>query len=260
MILHLIFAGIFGAISGSFLNVLILRFGKRSILGRSLCSSCARKLTWYELIPIFSFFALGGHCRTCRSLISIQYPIVESLTAFVFVLIGIVTYPNLLSFLFFAGVFSILIAIAVYDLFHKVVPDPFVFTFIVLTLLFALFSFFVYEIHIGFYLNLLAGPILFLPFLMLWYFSKGRLMGLGDGKLALGIGWLLGLPLGLSAITLGFWSGALISLLLLFFFRLSNTSKRLTMKSEVPFAPFLIAATFLVFITNLNIFSWSAGF
>lgn len=85
-------------------------------------------------------------------------------------------------------------------------------------------------------------------------------MGLGDGKLAFGIGWFLGLAYGVSAIILGFWIGAGVSLLLLLLQKIAkgNTSlslgvKNLTMKSEIPFGPFLILGTLLVLFFHIDI-------
>jgi O-antigen/teichoic acid export membrane protein len=63
--------------------------------------------------------------------------------------------------------------------------------------------------------HLIAGPLLALPFVLLWYFSGGRLMGLGDGKLILGLGWMLGLSAGLFSVIISFWLGTIVSLLLI---------------------------------------------
>jgi len=79
-------------------------------------------------------------------------------------------------------------------------------------------------------------------------------MGLGDGKLALSGGLLLGFSQGLSAITLAFWIGAAVSLLLMLFFRLFNEKERLTMKSEIPFAPFIILGVWISLIFHLDLF------
>src|SRR3990167_9306340 len=80
---------IFGTIIGSFLNVVIFRMNTQkyffgSFGGRSACMSCQNKLKWYELIPLFSFFTLKGRCRTCRTKISVQYPLVEFISGLVF--------------------------------------------------------------------------------------------------------------------------------------------------------------------------------
>jgi leader peptidase (prepilin peptidase)/N-methyltransferase len=73
-------------------------------------------------------------------------------------------------------------------------------------------------------------------------------MGLGDAKLALGIGWFLGFSLALSALVLAFWVGAVVGIMLVVF------SKKYRMKSEIPFAPYLVLGTFLAFIFELHLF------
>ena len=78
---------ILGAIIGSFLNVVILRYGTKSLGGRSECPSCGKKLVWFELIPIFSFLFLRGKCGSCGRKISWQYPLVEISTGLICLLI-----------------------------------------------------------------------------------------------------------------------------------------------------------------------------
>ena len=87
-------------------------------------------------------------------------------------------------------------------------------------------------------------------------------MGLGDAKLALGMGWLLGISLGLSALLLSFIIGAVVSVFILMPFeylkhhmgttRLGRTNKRFTMKSEIPFGPFLVLSTIIVWFMTLH--------
>ena len=252
-----------GLIIGSFLNVVILRYRTgRTVLGRSACFSCGVVLTWQDLIPVFSFLAIGGKCRSCGSKISIQYPLVEFLTGFIFLAVfcraGFGTSPeSLLSLVYFLIIWSLLTVILVYDFKHKIIPSGFVYTFAILALINFLAT---TPIHLiwqaaGIY-ELLAGPILFLPFFLVWYLSRGRMMGLGDGKLALGIGWMLGLAKGGTAIILGFWIGAVVSVVILLLSKLglSLDGKPLTIKSEVPFAPFLILGVLIVFLTEFNLF------
>ncbi len=85
---QLILPFLFGIIIGSFLNVVALRFNTGvGINGRSMCMSCGTKLTWRELIPLFSFLFQKGSCKTCKSKISWQYPLVEFMAGAFFVLI-----------------------------------------------------------------------------------------------------------------------------------------------------------------------------
>ena len=261
-ILIFVFIFLMGTIIGSFLNVVIYRFntGMSIVRGRSICMTCNRNLRWYELIPVLSFLIQSGKCRRCASKISHQYPLVELITGLVFALISY----KFMSIMYFSStiyvsfiilymfIFSLLIVISVYDLRHKIIPDKLVAVFILVSL----FSVFVNPAPFGSifimptYTALLAGPILALPFALLWLFSKGRLMGLGDGKLVLGIGWLLGLSAGVCMVILSFWIGTIISVLLMVL-----SKKKMNMKTEIPFAPFLIASAFIVFFFNLDIFS-----
>jgi len=108
------------------------------------------------------------------------------------------------------------------------------------------------------WLELLSGPIISFPFVAIWLFSGGRAMGLGDGKLALGIGWLLGASEVASAVMLAFWIGAVVSLSLLGFQRLwktnsQNSQKGITMKTAVPFGPFLILGLMFVYFTGITL-------
>src|SRR3990167_10603774 len=208
---------IFGTIVGSFLNVVILRYntGVSFFSGRSFCPSCGKKLSWYELVPIVSFLALRGKCAGCGSKISWQYPLVEIATGILFLLtifnfqFSIFNIETAIITLYYWIVWSILIVISVYDLRHKIIPDLLVFLFAGLSLVFLLLS----TWKTGFQMwDFLAGPLFALPFPALWSVSQGKWMGVGDAKLALGIGWFLGLIKGSSAIILGFWMGAIVGL------------------------------------------------
>jgi len=258
--MDLIFVAIFfalGAIIGSFLNVVIYRLNTgRGLWGRSFCNSCSRTLEWVDLVPIFSFLILRARCRRCSSKISSQYVFVEVLTGVVFVLIYLSLAHLLFTpfifvfyYLLLLSIFSTLIVILMYDFKHTIIPDICVFVFIGLSLLYLLVS----NQWEPSWVDLLAGPALFLPFWALWYFSKGTWMGFGDAKLAWGIGWFLGLMKGITAIVFAFWIGAVVALPILLITRLRGTDSGLTMKSEVPFAPFLIIATALVFFLDINI-------
>jgi len=249
---------IFGAIVGSFLNVVIYRLntGMSIIYGRSMCFSCGKKLLWYELIPIISFIIQGGKCRGCKSKISLQYPIVEIVTGVLFLLtsykLQVASYTNLLELVFLWIIMSVLVVITVYDIRHKIIPNSFVYSFIVLSALSLTWT-----SHVQVW-DVLAGLILFLPFAALWFFSRGTWMGFGDAKLAWGIGWLLGLYGGISAIILAFWIGAVWGIVLIALGKINRlffTTKTITMKSEIPFGPFLVLGTLLVFFFNVDIFS-----
>lgn len=262
-----IFTFIFGAIFGSFLNVVIYRHNTEiTIMGRSFCFSCNKQLSWYELFPILSFLALRGKCLTCKSKISRQYVIVETSMGILVSLLfwklgGFSVFADKVAgingtdwgWIFSTAVFLILLCllvlIGVYDLKHKIIPDKFSYTFAILAFFKLLFLSGTYLFELTMW-DLFAGIILAAPFALLWLVSQGRWMGLGDAKLALGIGWFLGLRAGFTAIVMSFWIGAAFGVLLIVAGKLKKYSpwkSRVNMKTELPFAPFLILGLLLVF-------------
>jgi len=219
--------------------------------------TCQNQLCWYELIPLISFFALRGRCLKCKTKISLQYPIVELITGVVFASLFLkfqdVFYMNTFVFAgtmaFYATMFSLLLVIAVYDLKHKVIPDMLVLVFGILAFIgMFLFSGYGFNPHIPSVWEFLSGIFIALPFALMWLISKGTWMGLGDAKLSLGLGWLLGLSRVLSGAVVAFWSGAIIGLILIIF------SKKHGMKSEIPFAPFLVFGALIAFLFELHLF------
>ncbi len=255
--------GVFGLIIGSFLNVLVLRKNIFSLGGRSECMSCAMQLRWYDMIPVFSWIALRGRCRGCGSSISVQYPLVEATTAILFAFIGgssIALEP--ISALCALVIASILIAIGAYDIRHTIIPDSWGYTFALFALCLTLYG----GVPDGGALiaYLLAGPLAALPISTLWFISGGRWIGLGDAKLSLGIGWLLGPVYGVSAVFFAFVIGAVVSVCILMplpvvlnamqkrgIVRFRSSGTQLTMKSEVPFGPFLITSCFIIWFSLL---------
>ena len=232
---------VLGLIIGSFLNVVILRYNTgRTLSGRSGCLTCGKKLNWSELLPVVSFIWQRGRCRGCRSKISWQYPLVELLTGLLFALIYWHLAGQWPEIIFYWLIASLLIIITVYDFKHQIIPDKFVFIFILLALL---------------KLNIVGGLATALPLFFLWAASRGRWLGFGDVKLALGIGLLLDWQFGLSALALAFWLGAFVGLFLIAWGKtqLWRRWKSYTMKSEVPFAPFLILGFWLVFFLSINV-------
>lgn len=251
-----------GLILGSFLNVVILRFrtGFSALDGRSICFSCGKTLVWSELIPLFSYIFLRGRCAKCKSKISLQYFIVELLTAIIFALVFMK--EGLTWFLpFWLFVALIFIFITVYDFRHKIIPDSSVVLLSVVSIVYTLYLIITNERS---WWSLLDGLYIALPFALLWIVSRGRWIGLGDAKLVLSFGWLLGVSFAYTAVVLGFWIGAVVSISLLLLQRikghhrnpLSEKNKQLTMKSEIPFAPFLILGFGIVYLFSINFFDY----
>jgi prepilin signal peptidase PulO-like enzyme (type II secretory pathway) len=243
MFLPYLLVFVFGAIIGSFLNVVIARNGK-DLGGRSRCPKCAAPLLWFELIPILSFFWARGRCRHCGGAISWQYPIVETLTGFLFVAVfakyGFMPLSFLEIFVTLAF-FAILIVVALRDFYDQEIPN----------LVYAAIALAFASVFLDFsWLRILAGPLLALPFSLLFFGSRGRLIGFGDAKIALALGWFFGLEAGIVAILLAFWLGAVYALILLLARR-----QKFTMKTAVPFAPFMFLGALLAFIFSLD-FAW----
>lgn len=255
MIVIPIFIFIVGLIIGSFLNVVIIRLntGRGVVHGRSSCTSCARVLAWYELIPVLSFIMLRGKCRRCKSEISFQYPIVELITAIIFsMLYGAIVLPTLFSltvWITYAGacvIAGMLIVIFFYDLRHKIIPDEIMYPLIIMGLIAIVWQS-LHIPHLSIITHIFYGVLSALPFFLLWLVAKGKLMGFGDVKLALAIGFLVGIGSAMTTFVLAFWIGGVVGLFLL---ALTKTYK---MKSEIPFAPFLIIALAIVFFSGITL-------
>lgn len=275
-----IFLFVLGTVVGSFLNVVVLRHiqGEGYAKGRSHCMSCKKVLDWYELVPVFSYLFQLGKCRGCKAKLSPQYPLVELGTGLLFVVVYLSSFTYLPgialteqgvkaggTLALHLAIWSLFIVITVYDFRTKLIPDVFSFTLAGLAFLSMFIDGSAFVLPNMW--QLLAGPLLFLPFYVLWKVSDGRWLGLGDGKLALGIGWFLGLSLGGTAILFAFWIGAGVSLLILAWQKISRhfsktmqskttTEQTLTMKSEIPFGPFLVLGTLIVYILHFNLFTY----
>ncbi len=263
-------AGAVGLAVGSFLNVLIFRARTgMTKSGRSMCLSCGKKLTWMELVPVVSYLVQGGRCRGCDARISVQYPLVELSSALLAVWVAYKSQfffgePKIVPVVILASdmlFWWAMLAIFVYDLRHKIIPDSWValgavIAFLKLSLMavgvLPLFPGNVISVTIPLWVQFLSGPALAAPFALLWVLSSGRSMGLGDAKLIVALGWFLGVSMGLTAVILSFWIGGSVSLVLLLLAR-----SKFNLKSEIPFAPFLIGAALLVYMTGIDIMNWS---
>ena len=116
--------GLFGAVIGSFLNVVIWRLprGESLVHPGSRCPKCTKPLRPWDNVPLVSWLVLHGKCRSCAAPIPKRYPIVEAVTAALFVLIGlVVTHPvALVAALAFAAA---MVAVTFIDLDHRIIPD-----------------------------------------------------------------------------------------------------------------------------------------
>lgn len=255
----LVVAGLFGLIIGSFLNVVIYRLHTgRSLNGSSHCESCGTDLRWYELLPVVSYLIQGGRCRTCSSYIRSQHVLVELTTAILFMVAYLQAGNPVVLGLLLLFV-SLLVVVSVYDLHHLIIPDEFSFTLALVAV-----GLVGYQAWYGAGLDhllwsLMAGLLSFTAFALLWWGSAGRWLGFGDAKLAVSLGIMVGIEGVFSLVVLSFWVGAALSLLFMLLLALMRKQgrgglrHRVTMKSEIPFAPFLIVAFFLVYFWDADV-------
>lgn len=253
-ITFLVFISFFciGVIIGSFLNVVLSRLRtQETLLGRSYCRSCRRRIKWFDNIPLVSYLLLGGKCRRCKDPISIQYPLIEMGTGFLFLLVGIATFsledPVSWSLvLLYLGVVTFSLVIALYDAKYYEIPMTVLWVMVVYVVVFLVFLDFLefrgvmnvwdMRLHSG----MGAGLLGFGFFYFLSIVSKERWMGYGDAYVAFVIGLVLGGG-AYVAILLAFVVGAFYGVVQIFF-------RGKTMASQIPFAPFLLLGLLLVIV------------
>jgi len=262
MLDQLLFLSVFllGAIVGSFLNCVIYRLetGGNFLKGRSFCPLCKKELAWQDLFPIFSFIFLKGKCRYCQQKISWQYPLVEIAAGTIFLLVFKLFFLNsevlladCLGLLYYWTIAAFLIVIFVYDLKHYIIPDKIIYPAIIVSGAWYLISGIFFNSYAGYGMLNTAyaalGAAAFFLFIVL--VSRGRWMGAGDIKLAFLMGLILGWPGILAALLLAFYLGAIIGVGLMIL-------KKKELKSEVPFAPFLVVGTFLILFWENELLDW----
>jgi leader peptidase (prepilin peptidase)/N-methyltransferase len=244
-------AAAFGALIGSFLNVCIYRLplGKSIVWPASACPHCNRELFWYENIPIASFVALRGKCRTCGGAISIRYPLIEALTAAMFALAWWYYGPGLLlvSRLVFGCALLVLFAI---DLEHHLLPNAITIPGIIVGFVFSLFT------GPGWLSSLIGIAV---GYGVLWTIAAAYYrirheegLGMGDLKMLAMVGAFLGWQLTLLTLMLASVSGTLIGLGLII-------SKRGGMKYALPFGTFLALGAAVAASIGPALLEWYLG-
>lgn len=247
---------VLGLIIGSFLNVVVLRLRTaETLLGRSMCRHCRHQIAWYDNVPLISFVLLRGACRKCRTAISWQYPIVEGLTGVLFALVGWLVFregdmASLVEAAWLCFLFSTLIAISVYDILYMEIPLVILGLAVLGAIGWLAYESFTMHFVPGVWSlpivsGALGGLVLLVFFALLVWLSHETWMGMGDVWLALLAGLVVKMPLTLPLVTVAFGAGALygVGAMLL---------GKKTMKSQVPFGPFLsLAIIALVLLPKL---------
>jgi leader peptidase (prepilin peptidase)/N-methyltransferase len=245
-ILGTIFAGLLGLAFGSFLNVCLSRWpeGESVVAPRSRCRHCSRTLTWWENVPLVSWLALRGRCRTCHAWIGWRYPLVEAAVGLLWIcatsrlfasLAYAINYPegpiadvlrNLSEAVPLMLFYWFLVALAVLDAENLWLPDWLTYPGILIGLASTVAQEqFGYHFDTGVrplraltgqLLSILAAATLILLIRWLyWLFRRREGIGLGDAKLMALLAAWLGLPGALVAFGLGVVLGALVAVILL---------------------------------------------
>ena len=240
MILN-IFAFIFGAAIGSFLNVCIFRIPALESIVKPLsqCPHCHQPIRFYDNIPMISFLVLRARCRDCGGKISWRYPLVELITALLALLL-FMKFGLSLNFLVFFIFTAVLITISFIDLDHQIIPDVLSLPGIPIFFLAAIFIVRLpwHEALIGL---LIGGGMLFLIAFVYEFITKREGMGGGDIKLRAMIGGFLGWKSLIFILLFSSLAGAVVGITAMII-------KKQDMKYAVPFGPFLsLAAVAYIF-------------
>jgi leader peptidase (prepilin peptidase)/N-methyltransferase len=230
---------------GSFLNVVVARVPlRRSLIApSSCCMECGAQIAWYDNVPVASWLLLAGRCRQCRARISARYPAVELLTTLLIVgclvAFGVTAYTLLA-----AGFCTVLVALAAIDIDHRIVPNRIVIPAAAVVLV----AHTVLDPSPEWALGALgASGFLFLAALA---YPSG--MGMGDVKLALLLGAMVGRSVGL-ALMLGF----IFALVPSFYLLLRHGMK--ARKMALPLVPFLALGSVVALFAGGTVMDWYAG-
>lgn len=248
MIIRAFIFFLLGTIFGSFLNCCLYRLAQKIPLwGRSFCPFCRKQLYVRDLIPIFSYLWLQGKCRFCKKLIGWQSFNIELVTGFIFVLFFIKY--GVSSWLLVRDLFLILILmfILIFDWRHYVILDKVVWPALGMSCLL--------NICLGknwlelIFAGLIGGGFFLLQYLL----SGGKWIGLGDVKLGILLGAMLGWQFTILTIILAYLIGGVTAIALLL-------SKRKKIGDVLPLGSFLAGAGIIVLLaadilqTYLNIY------
>jgi leader peptidase (prepilin peptidase)/N-methyltransferase len=222
------FAGLLGAIFGSFLNVVAYRLPRHESLATpgSHCPRCGTPVKPYDNIPVLSWLLLRGHCRGCGESISVRYPLVEALTAALCV--GVVlSHESAVGIALGIVLVLLIVPAALIDLEHRIIPNR-------ITALGAVLA-----LVIGLALDPAGEPERLIAaagaggFLLLAALAYPGGMGMGDVKLAGMMGLFLGTAVA-PAILIALLSGVLLGIVVI-----AGKGAQEGRKTAIPFGPFL---------------------
>lgn len=256
-ILIMVFIFLFGIVIGSFLNVCIYRIPKEESIaaGGSACQNCGSRLTVIDLVPVLSYAALGGKCRHCKTKISPQYPIIETITGMLFLLLYL-KFGLIWLLPINLGLTALMIVITLIDFRYMIIPNGLVIAGLVIgavQLLASIFTLGIFENWSVYAIGFFAGGLpLFLIAAFCTYVLKKDAIGGGDIKLMAMAGLILGWKLIIPAYFIGILVGAVISIVLL----ATGRKKR---GDEIPFGPFLCFGIVVSIFFGSEIIMWYIG-
>ncbi|MCQ2080730.1 MAG: prepilin peptidase [Lachnospiraceae bacterium] len=236
---------LYGIVIGSFLNVCIYRIPLKEniVKTRSHCMSCDHKLSWYELIPLFSYLVLRGKCRNCKAKISVQYPLIEGLNGLLYVIILFINGVNVDSLLY-CLLISALITLSVIDWRTYEIPVGINIFILALGLIMT-------ALHYEDWVNHVIGFFAVSTFIFIIILAtKGRGMGGGDMKLMAAAGLMLGWQNTVLAFLLGCIIGSIIHVIRM---RVSKADHQLA------FGPYLSAGILIAVLFGNEMISWYIG-
>jgi leader peptidase (prepilin peptidase) / N-methyltransferase len=240
--------GLTGLCIGSFLNVCIYRLPlKQSVVApRSRCPNCGYWLTWKDNLPLVSYAALGGRCRSCKAPISLRYPLVEALTGGLFLWHFAVFGLTPLFYVRVAFGCALLVLFAI-DLEHQILPDRITLPGIVLGFACSLV---LPPGPIESLLGIIAGGGVLWGIAEVWYrLRKVEAMGFGDVKMLAMVGAVLGVRLVILTFILSSMLGGLVGVLLL-------ATRRADMATKVPFGTMLAVAALIASLYGDAMVAW----
>lgn len=252
-------ATILGAVMASFGNVVAYRLHTNASLnGRSRCFSCGTTLQWYELVPVLSYLLQRCRCRSCQARIPARDFVVELVGALGYVGV-LLTAPTLPLLLLNWLLVTVLLIIATYDITHFIIPDELVVAVAGLGMVVFALSHWPLQVSDG--LALLSTTAIAAGlYAALWKVSGGQWLGFGDVKLAAALALFLSFEAAFSMVVLSFWVGAAVGVALMGVSWIQRTHARwvpareaLTLKSEIPFAPFIVVAFLVVYMYDISV-------
>ena len=248
----IVMAAVVGAAMGSFLNVCIYRLprGRSVVWPGSACGDCGRELSWFENIPLVSYLALGGRCRSCRRPISARYPVVEAVTALMFAAAWWYYGPSTLlaSRLVFGCALVVLFAV---DLEHHLLPNLITLPGIVAGFM---FSFSGDPGWVASLTGILAGGgVLYLIAEAYYRLRHEEGLGMGDVKMLAMVGAFLGWKLTLVTLMMASLAGSVVGVSLI-------ALRRGGLKLALPFGTFLAVGAALSATIGPGVLAWYVGF